>query len=107
MIFGISLIILCISAYVLYKAYCKSKNTNEINKQVEEENEKLLKINDTLTKSRNELENKIQENTAQLHGITMAIQNSRSASEQTVAACQQAYEQYLEVLENHYQKVDI
>ena len=107
MIFGISLIILCISAYVLYKAYCMSKNTNEINKEVEEENEKLLKVNDTLTKNRNELELKIQENAAQLHGITMAIQNSRNASEQTIAACKQAYEQYLEVLENHYQKVDI
>lgn len=107
MIFGISLIILCISAYVLYKAYCMSKNTNEINKEVEEENEKLLKVNDTLTKNRNELEIKIQENAAQLQGITMAIQNSRSASEQTIAACKQAYEQYLEVLENHYQKVDV
>lgn len=37
----------------------------------------------------------------------MAIQNSQNASEQTIAACQQAFEQYREVLENHYQRVDI
>ena len=107
MIFIIILILLVITIYSTYRAYKIKQEVKEINKEVEEENKKIEQRHDWLTKSRNELEQKIQEETAQLQGITLAIQNSQNASEQTIAACQQAFEQYREVLENHYQKVNI
>lgn len=107
MTFIIILILLGITTYSIYRAYKIKQEVKEINKEVEEENKKIEQRHDWLTKSRNELEQKIQEETAQLQGITLAIQNSQNASEQTIAACQQAFEQYREVLENHYQKVNI
>lgn len=107
MIFIIILILLVITIYSTYRAYKIKQEVKEINKEVEEENKKIEQRHDWLTKSRNELEQKIQEEAAQLQGITLAIQNSQNASEQTIAACQQAFEQYREVLENHYQRVDI
>lgn len=107
MIFIIILILLVITIYSTYRAYKIKQEVKEINKEIEEENKKIEQRHDWLTKSRNELEQKIQEETAQLQGITLAIQNSQNASEQTIAACQQAFEQYREVLENHYQKVNI
>lgn len=107
MIFIIILILLVITIYSTYRAYKIKQEVKEINKDIEEENEKIEQRHYWLTKSRNELEQKIQEGAAQLQGITLAIQNSQNASEQTIAACQQAFEQYREVLENHYQRVDI
>lgn len=107
MIFIIILILLGITIYSTYRAYKIKQEVKEINKEIEEENEKIEQKHYWLTKSRNELEQKIQEEAAQLQGITLAIQNSQNASEQTIAACQQAFEQYREVLENHYQRVDI
>lgn len=107
MIFIIILILLGITIYSTYRAYKIKQEVKEINKDIEEENEKIEQRHYWLTKSRNELEQKIQEEAAQLQGITLAIQNSQNASEQTIAACQQAFEQYREVLENHYQRVDI
>lgn len=107
MIFIISLILLCISGYIWYNAYCISKNTKTINEEVEKENEKIEQEHTILLQYRNEIEDKIKERAAHLQGITQAIQNSQNASEQTVAACQRAFEQYMQVLENDYHKVDM
>lgn len=107
MIFIIILILLGITIYSTYRAYKIKQEVKEINKEVEEENKKIEQKHDWLTKCRNELEQKIQEEAAQLQGITQAIQNSQNASEQTVAACQRAFEQYMQVLENDYHKIDM
>ena len=107
MIFIISLIFLCISGYIWYNAYCISKNTKEINEEVEKENERIEQEHTVLLQYKNEIEDKIKERAAHLQGITQAIQNSQNASEQTVAACQRAFEQYMQVLENDYHKVDM
>ena len=107
MIFIIILILLGITIYSMYRAYKIKQEVKEINKEVEEENKKIEQKHDWLTKYRNELEQKIQEEAAQLQGITQAIQNSQNASEQTIAACQRAFEQYMQVLENDYHKIDM
>lgn len=106
MFFIISLIILCIGGYALYRAYYISKQVKIINKEIEEENEKIQKTNEKLLLDKNNLDKQIQENTIKLQSITQAIQNSQTASEQTMMACKIAYEQYVEVIENNYQKVD-
>ena len=81
-----------------------SKNTNKINKEIEEKNDELEKENENLTKSRNELELKIQESAAQLQGITIAIKNSQDASDQSMIASAKAFDNYMEVLENSYKQ---
>ena len=61
MIFIISLILLCISGYIWYNAYCISKNTKTINEEVEKENEKIEQEHTVLLQYKNEIEDKILE----------------------------------------------
>ena len=106
MIFIIILILLCITGFSLYRAYKISKEVKTINEEVDKQNKQLDNDNYWLTKTRNELEDKIKEEAAQLQGLTQAIQNSQYASNQSIAACQKAFEQYSEVLSNSYHNVE-